>query len=261
MSTGEYDDNLYGTPRPPKEPLRSPPPGQGNGSTLGSPTGLLPASSRGPSVDEDEAEPNASRLSLNDASPIRDGGGGLHPSSEGKRRRNRSNVEAVNPSADTPVNLPDDDVVDDADVVVGRPPSAEGVIDPSNAFDETQQQDEDRGPDGRGPLPANWEIATTPDGQVYFIDHNTDTTHWEDPRQPISEPAFVGGGEADLEQLPHGWERVDDPRFGVYYIDHVNRSVDRVRTVWRQSLISFIRWQLYRDENIFLRKSRSDYKL
>ena len=209
---GEYDGNLYGTPRPPKEPLRSPPPG--SGTSLNSPSAL-----RGPSVDEDEPDPG--RLSLHDGSPLRgELSPGQHPSSEGKRRRNRSNVEAVNPS-DTPVNENHD-----GDAV--RPSSADGVVDESayssqtpRPYDGVEGTPEDRGPDGRGPLPANWEIATTHEGQVYFIDHNTDTTHWEDPRQQKLEDTEASA----LEQLPYGWERVDDPRFGVYYIDHVNRLI------------------------------------
>ncbi|CAJ0937297.1 unnamed protein product [Ranitomeya imitator] len=33
-----------------------------------------------------------------------------------------------------------------------------------------------------GPLPDNWEMAYTENGEVYFIDHNTKTTSWLDPR-------------------------------------------------------------------------------
>ncbi|XP_074140274.1 membrane-associated guanylate kinase, WW and PDZ domain-containing protein 1 isoform X17 [Sminthopsis crassicaudata] len=33
-----------------------------------------------------------------------------------------------------------------------------------------------------GPLPENWEMAYTENGEVYFIDHNTKTTSWLDPR-------------------------------------------------------------------------------
>ncbi|KFO37572.1 Membrane-associated guanylate kinase, WW and PDZ domain-containing protein 2 [Fukomys damarensis] len=32
------------------------------------------------------------------------------------------------------------------------------------------------------PLPDNWEMAYTEKGEVYFIDHNTKTTSWLDPR-------------------------------------------------------------------------------
>ncbi|KAL5004654.1 hypothetical protein ScPMuIL_018110 [Solemya velum] len=33
-----------------------------------------------------------------------------------------------------------------------------------------------------GPLPPNWEQATTPEGEPYFINHMTRTTSWFDPR-------------------------------------------------------------------------------
>ncbi|KAB5536843.1 hypothetical protein PHYPO_G00111980 [Pangasianodon hypophthalmus] len=36
--------------------------------------------------------------------------------------------------------------------------------------------------DPLGPLPENWEMAYTENGEVYFIDHNTKTTSWIDPR-------------------------------------------------------------------------------
>lgn len=33
-----------------------------------------------------------------------------------------------------------------------------------------------------GPLPDGWEQAMTPEGEVYFINHQTRTTSWFDPR-------------------------------------------------------------------------------
>uniref|UniRef100_A0A4W6ER67 Membrane associated guanylate kinase, WW and PDZ domain containing 1 n=1 Tax=Lates calcarifer TaxID=8187 RepID=A0A4W6ER67_LATCA len=36
--------------------------------------------------------------------------------------------------------------------------------------------------DPLGPLPENWEMAYTENGELYFIDHNTKTTSWLDPR-------------------------------------------------------------------------------
>ncbi|CAI4227941.1 unnamed protein product [Auanema sp. JU1783] len=55
-------------------------------------------------------------------------------------------------------------------------------------------------------LPPSWEIGYTENGEKYFIDHNTGTTTWDDPRN-----------------LPDGWEQVLDPDYGVFYVDHVNR--------------------------------------
>lgn len=33
-----------------------------------------------------------------------------------------------------------------------------------------------------GPLPEGWEQAITSAGEIYFINHNTRTTSWFDPR-------------------------------------------------------------------------------
>lgn len=32
------------------------------------------------------------------------------------------------------------------------------------------------------PLPPGWELSRTPNGELYFIDHNSRTTSWLDPR-------------------------------------------------------------------------------
>ncbi|KAI5896915.1 HECT-domain-containing protein [Schizophyllum commune H4-8] len=37
-----------------------------------------------------------------------------------------------------------------------------------------------------GPLPSGWEMRLTSTGRVYFVDHNTRTTTWDDPRAPSS---------------------------------------------------------------------------
>uniref|UniRef100_A0A7N6BQF4 Membrane associated guanylate kinase, WW and PDZ domain containing 1b n=1 Tax=Anabas testudineus TaxID=64144 RepID=A0A7N6BQF4_ANATE len=84
--------------------------------------------------------------------------------------------------------------------------------------------------DPLGPLPDNWEMAFTENGEVYFIDkwcnkstyHNTKTTSWIDPRcldkpqKPLE--------ECEDDELPPGWEKIDDPVYGVYYVDHINRK-------------------------------------
>ncbi|GMS96717.1 hypothetical protein PENTCL1PPCAC_18892 [Pristionchus entomophagus] len=57
-----------------------------------------------------------------------------------------------------------------------------------------------------GPLPPNWEVAYADNGEKYFIDHNSGTTQWNDPRE-----------------LPVGWEQVDDPVYGTFYVDHVHK--------------------------------------
>ncbi|XP_053091831.1 membrane-associated guanylate kinase, WW and PDZ domain-containing protein 1-like isoform X14 [Pangasianodon hypophthalmus] len=95
--------------------------------------------------------------------------------------------------------------------------------------------------DPLGPLPDNWEMAYTENGEVYFIDHNTKTTSWMDPRcqdkqqKPLeeceddeegihTEETELDRNLIELAELPPGWEKIDDPVYGVYYVDHINRK-------------------------------------
>ncbi|XP_073207133.1 membrane-associated guanylate kinase, WW and PDZ domain-containing protein 1 isoform X25 [Lepidochelys kempii] len=73
-----------------------------------------------------------------------------------------------------------------------------------------------------GPLPENWEMAYTENGEVYFIDHNTKTTSWLDPRCLNKQQKPLE--ECEDDELPAGWEKIEDPVYGVYYVDHVNRK-------------------------------------
>ncbi|XP_036894622.1 membrane-associated guanylate kinase, WW and PDZ domain-containing protein 3 isoform X4 [Sturnira hondurensis] len=71
------------------------------------------------------------------------------------------------------------------------------------------------------PLPKNWEMAYTDAGMIYFIDHNTKTTTWLDPRlcKKAKAPEDCEDGE-----LPYGWEKIEDPQYGTYYVDHLNQK-------------------------------------
>ncbi|TMW48612.1 hypothetical protein DOY81_006305, partial [Sarcophaga bullata] len=76
--------------------------------------------------------------------------------------------------------------------------------------------------DGLGPLPPKWETAYTERGELYFIDHNTGTSHWLDPR--LSKYQKKSLEECSEDELPYGWEKIEDSLYGTYYIDHVNRK-------------------------------------
>uniref|UniRef100_A0AAY4DL75 Membrane-associated guanylate kinase, WW and PDZ domain-containing protein 3 n=1 Tax=Denticeps clupeoides TaxID=299321 RepID=A0AAY4DL75_9TELE len=75
--------------------------------------------------------------------------------------------------------------------------------------------------DSLEPLPPNWEMAYTDTGMVYFIDHNTKSTTWLDPRlaKKAKPPEKCEDGE-----LPYGWEKIEDPQYGTYYVDHINQK-------------------------------------
>ncbi|XP_029447467.1 NEDD4-like E3 ubiquitin-protein ligase WWP1 isoform X3 [Rhinatrema bivittatum] len=69
--------------------------------------------------------------------------------------------------------------------------------------------------DPLGPLPAGWERRVDSNDRVYFVNHNTKTTQWEDPRTQ---------GLQDEDPLPKGWE-IRYTREGVkYFVDHNTRT-------------------------------------
>ncbi|KAL7307399.1 hypothetical protein TKK_0000581 [Trichogramma kaykai] len=97
---------------------------------------------------------------------------------------------------------------------------------PSSQQHQQQQQQHNNyrnqlAEDQLGPLPLNWEKAFTETGEVYFIDHNTGTSHWLDPR--LSKFQKRSLEECLDDELPYGWEKIEDTLYGTYFIDHVNR--------------------------------------
>ncbi|XP_077361930.1 transcriptional coactivator YAP1-like isoform X1 [Festucalex cinctus] len=96
------------------------------------------------------------------------------------------------------------------------------------------------------PLPHGWEMAKTPTGQRYFLNHLDKTTTWHDPRltqlqsaapphpgpapvhtHSLSNPAtatVTPSCNPDAGGLPEGWERAATAEGDVYYIDHINKS-------------------------------------
>ena len=50
-----------------------------------------------------------------------------------------------------------------------------------------------------GPLPPGWEKSVTPQGQVYFLNHNNKSTQWEDPRKVIKNKLFFNTCESFRE--------------------------------------------------------------
>ncbi|XP_051485798.1 NEDD4-like E3 ubiquitin-protein ligase WWP2 isoform X5 [Apus apus] len=69
--------------------------------------------------------------------------------------------------------------------------------------------------DPLGPLPPGWEKRQD-NGRVYYVNHNTRTTQWEDPRtqgRMIQEPP-----------LPPGWEMKYTNEGVHYFVDHNTRT-------------------------------------
>uniref|UniRef100_A0A8C5XNS2 E3 ubiquitin-protein ligase NEDD4 n=1 Tax=Microcebus murinus TaxID=30608 RepID=A0A8C5XNS2_MICMU len=75
----------------------------------------------------------------------------------------------------------------------------------------------------QGFLPKGWEVRHAPNGRPFFIDHNSKTTTWEDPRLKI--PAHLRGktsldSSTDLGPLPPGWEERTHTDGRIFYINH-----------------------------------------
>uniref|UniRef100_A0A8C7GJU7 E3 ubiquitin-protein ligase n=1 Tax=Oncorhynchus kisutch TaxID=8019 RepID=A0A8C7GJU7_ONCKI len=90
-----------------------------------------------------------------------------------------------------------------------------GNSDWSNQLQDQVPATENKQFDPLGPLPHGWEKRTDSNGRVYFVQHTTRTTQWEDPRTQ---------GLLNEKPLPEGWEM----RFTVdgipYFVDHNRRA-------------------------------------
>ncbi|XP_029317466.1 membrane-associated guanylate kinase, WW and PDZ domain-containing protein 2a isoform X5 [Cottoperca gobio] len=200
LESGTYEDNFYGTPKPP-------------------------------------AEPSALLLNVTDQLLP-----GARPTSEGKRKRNKSVSNMEKASIEPPEEEEEERPVINGNGVAVTPESSEhedkstdasGDIAPQSIPAEAPPEapkDDGQSPkmtlpkpednDELGLLPDNWEMAYTEKGEVYFIDHNTKTTSWLDPR--LAKKAKPPE-ECKEDELPYGWEKIDDPIYGSYYVDHINR--------------------------------------
>ncbi|KAG0220054.1 hypothetical protein BGX33_009606 [Mortierella sp. NVP41] len=118
---------------------------------------------------------------------------------------------------------------------------------------------------GSGPLPAGWEQRLTPEGRPYYVDHNTRSTTWVDPRRqqfvrmsdPRSSTNQVAVHQQPVSQLgalPSGWEMRLTNTARVYFVDHntktttwddprlpssLDQSVPQYKRDFRRKLIYF----------------------
>lgn len=88
---------------------------------------------------------------------------------------------------------------------------------------------------GTGELPPGWEQRSTPEGRPYFVDHNTRTTTWVDPRRQQYIRMYgqnANGNNTTIQQqpvsqlgpLPSGWEMRLTNTARVYFVDHNTKT-------------------------------------
>nr|XP_021329532.1 membrane-associated guanylate kinase, WW and PDZ domain-containing protein 2 isoform X4 [Danio rerio] len=203
LESGTYEDNFYGTPKPPAEPTPM---------LFNVTDQLLPGArpsaewkrKRNKSVSNMEKDSIEPPEEEEEESPIINGNG-IAITPESSEHEDKS----TDASGDVPVQPcpPETPTLTATDV-----PEEEG--DAPKSPQDLQENDD------MGSLPDNWEMAYTEKGEVYFIDHNTKTTSWLDPR--LAKKAKPPE-ECEEDELPYGWEKIDDPIYGSYYVDHINR--------------------------------------
>uniref|UniRef100_A0A3B3Z9X0 Uncharacterized protein n=1 Tax=Periophthalmus magnuspinnatus TaxID=409849 RepID=A0A3B3Z9X0_9GOBI len=173
LETGTYEGNYYGTPKPPVQP----------------PSGKVISTSSG-----------------GGDAPLSDGLSGSSQYSSSLRSKSYHDMHNAGLVPGETLPEDDDDLPDMNNSFTGdssefdelqhsvRPfpphqsaPSYLGTTPSPAATTESTQQphphlSQPPPEDPLGPLPDNWEMAYTENGEVYFIDHNTKTTSWIDPR-------------------------------------------------------------------------------
>ncbi|CAG2100251.1 unnamed protein product, partial [Medioppia subpectinata] len=103
---------------------------------------------------------------------------------------------------------------------------------PSNSSNSTAGHRSPTIPQTNDGLPEGWSLQVAPNGRIFFIDHNSKTTTWIDPRNGKASPAPNQTNVAnkpklntvdDLGPLPDGWEERMHSDGRIFFIDHNNR--------------------------------------
>ncbi|XP_040850712.1 membrane-associated guanylate kinase, WW and PDZ domain-containing protein 1 isoform X7 [Ochotona curzoniae] len=196
LEVGTYEGNYYGTPKPPSQPV--------SGKVIT--TDALQSLQSG----SKQSTPKRTK-SYNDMQNA----GIVHAENE-----EEDDVPEMNSSFTADSGDQDEHTLQETTL----PPVNSSIIstpitDPSQKFPQYLPLSAE---DNLGPLPENWEMAYTENGEVYFIDHNTKTTSWLDPRCLNKQQKPLE--ECEDDELPAGWEKIEDPVYGIYYVDHINRK-------------------------------------
>ncbi|KAJ7582931.1 hypothetical protein C8J56DRAFT_236391 [Mycena floridula] len=110
----------------------------------------------------------------------------------------------------------------------GTPPPAAGATSPTAVTAGNNSTTA-----GSGSLPNGWEERFTLEGRPYYVDHNTRTTTWVDPRRQAIIRVMGPNGQgsalqpqaiSQLGPLPSGWEMRLTSTARVYFVDHNTKT-------------------------------------
>uniref|UniRef100_A0A452VGN5 Membrane-associated guanylate kinase, WW and PDZ domain-containing protein 1 n=1 Tax=Ursus maritimus TaxID=29073 RepID=A0A452VGN5_URSMA len=196
LEVGTYEGNYYGTPKPPSQPV------SGKVITTDALQSLQPGSK--------QSTPKRTK-SYNDMQNA----GIVHAENEEEDDVPEMNSSFTADSGDQEEHTLQETALPPVNSSIVAAP----ITDASQKFPQYLPLCAE---DNLGPLPENWEMAYTENGEVYFIDHNTKTTSWLDPRCLNKQQKPLE--ECEDDELPAGWEKIEDPVYGIYYVDHINRK-------------------------------------
>jgi hypothetical protein len=89
-------------------------------------------------------------------------------------------------------------------------------------LDHNQQKTQWRPPKDTRPLPHGWSRWTNSEGDIFYVDHKSKITQWD---RPIEHSTYVA-------ELPENWEERKTPQGETYYVDHVNKKTQWKKPKW-----------------------------
>ena len=114
---------------------------------------------------------------------------------------------------------------------------------PGGPDDPTDKSDAETGGDvsasaasGDNELPPQWEQRYTAEGRAYFVDHDSRTTTWVDPRRAKYGRDSGGRVTGSLGPLPSGWEMRLTATARVYFVNHNTKE-----TTWDDPRLTTIK--------------------
>ncbi|KAG5897129.1 hypothetical protein JTB14_025082 [Gonioctena quinquepunctata] len=89
------------------------------------------------------------------------------------------------------------------------------------------------------PLPPGWEQARTPEGQVYYLNHTTRTTTWEDPRKTLAAQAAAQKHQsAELLTTSHQLPHPQSPKPNTTHLQQRSSGGSIVGPAWHSPTLS-----------------------
>jgi E3 ubiquitin-protein ligase NEDD4 len=145
--------------------------------------------------------------------------------STGASNNNRHSISNTNTLANTNNNSNNNNIINNAtaSTTSGLPPNL--TEEEASTLEATGQT-----VPGLGELPPGWEQRFTPEGRPYYVDHNTRTTTWVDPRRQQFVKSFGANSGYNAQRLsamgplPSGWEMRLANTSRVYFVDHNTKT-------------------------------------